>query len=167
MIAGPTAPGVGEFRYQPGLESGSSTDGTSTDPSGLSPSSMSGELIPTAGTDRWTGGDAGSTGPTVSVRVCVGLGAAVPVAAGSGAEPEELGAGRATAGELPAARVGAGTAAAAPGKDPCCVSDPVGWAVTDAGPDTVPQAATPMRRAAVSNRQARPSLRFERFVGPP
>src|SRR5664279_3867701 len=125
MIAGPTAPGVGEFRYQPGLESGSSTDGTSTDPSGLSPSSMSGELIPMAGTDRWTGGDAGSTGPTVPVGVRVGLGAAVPGVAGSGAEPE-LGIGCVPAGELPAARVGAGPAAAAPGEDPCWVSDPVG-----------------------------------------
>ena len=63
MIAGPIAPGVGEFRYQPGSESGSSSDGTSTDPSGLRPSSISGELMPMAGTERKAGGDAANTGP--------------------------------------------------------------------------------------------------------
>src|SRR5664279_2806559 len=123
MIAGPTAPGVGEFRYQPGLESGSSSDGTSTDPSGLSPSSMSGELIPIAGTDRLAGGDAGSTGPIDPARVWVGPGACMRDAAGSGGASVCVRVGCIRAGELPAATVGAGPASAAAGKDPREVAD--------------------------------------------
>src|SRR3954452_8483207 len=83
MIDGPSVPGAGEFRYQPGLESGSSKDGTSTDPSGFKPSWINGELMPMAGIDRVIGGGAGSTGPT-GVGPRAGTGAAAAGAAGTG-----------------------------------------------------------------------------------
>src|SRR6478735_5327823 len=79
MIAGPSVPGAGELRYQPGLESGSSSDGTSTVPSAFRPSSISGELIPMAGTESAVGAAAGSTGPVGGAAA----GAAVSEAGGS------------------------------------------------------------------------------------
>src|ERR1700712_132851 len=49
MIAGPTDPGVGEFRYQPALESGSVRDGTCTVPSLFSPRSSRADFTPSDG----------------------------------------------------------------------------------------------------------------------
>ena len=86
MIAGPSVPGAGELRYQPGLESGSSSDGTSTVPSAFRPSSISGELIPMAGTESAVGAAAGSTGPVGGAARSLGgsaAGAAVSEAGGS------------------------------------------------------------------------------------
>src|SRR6478609_11257998 len=66
MIAGPSVPGVGESRYQPGRASGSSNDGTSTVPSALRPSSTrAASSIPMDGTDSATGADAAMVGGPV------------------------------------------------------------------------------------------------------
>ena len=96
--------GRGELRYQPGLESGSSSEGTSTEPSGLRPSWINDELIPIAGTDSDTGGDAGSTGPVVA-----GLGTIVGASGFDGLAGVELGAGGAAELEAAADVVGAPT----------------------------------------------------------
>ncbi len=87
IIAGPKVPGVGEPVYQPGLESGSSSDGTSMVPSELRPRSISDELIPIAGTETATGGEAGSNkGPGA------GAGAAAGALCIAAVEPGLLGA---------------------------------------------------------------------------
>src|SRR6476620_11504539 len=79
MIAGPSVPGAGELRYQPGFEFGSSSDGTSTVPSAFRPSSISGELMPIAGTESAVGAAAASTGPVGGATKSLGSAAAAGV----------------------------------------------------------------------------------------
>src|SRR5664279_719620 len=71
MIDGPRVPGVGEPRYQPAGESGSSSEGTCTVPSELRPRSINAEPTPSAGMIRVSGCDGGRTSPVVGAEVCV------------------------------------------------------------------------------------------------
>src|SRR4051794_38231556 len=68
MIAGPTAPGVGDSLYQPALDCRSVRGGTCTVPSALSPSLSKGDFTPSAGMLTATGADGGSTSPRTSTR---------------------------------------------------------------------------------------------------
>src|SRR6478752_8429334 len=102
MIAGPSVPGVGVSRYQPGRASGSSSDGTWTVPSGLRPSSTSGLSTPMAGTDSVRGAESGS------VVGAVGAVGAVSVDAPAEGTPGAVGPGEGS-GSAVAAAVGGRT----------------------------------------------------------
>jgi hypothetical protein len=94
---------------------------------------MSGDLIAMAGTDRYVGGEAGSTGPVHSV----GLEA-------------DLDSGRAR----PAAMVAAGPAMAASGRDIGTAADVAGRGSAGDGPGPVPQAVAQMKTTVVITVQA-------------
>src|SRR5690242_15544629 len=156
MIAGPSAPGVGESRNHPGRASGSSSEGTSTVPSALLPSWTSGLSTPIAGTDSASGSDTGM--PTGGV--IAGAVGSVTVPGGTTAGPE------APAPAVPGGVVSetggpsGGVVVEAGGVKPlgiCMAADPVAVppepaAIPASGPPPAPQAASRTNPPAAASR---------------